>query len=63
MVKTGSQHPPRPPLGDRLEQYLTAHGVTQGRYREVKEKFGLPPTCGCDKRKEWLNKVGAWLGL
>jgi len=48
-------------MGDRLEQWLTKHGITKERYVEVKKLFGLPPTCGCAKRQEWLNKVGRWL--
>ncbi len=46
--------------GDKLENQLTAIGVTKDWYKGVKEKFGLPPTCNCDRRKEWLNRVGAW---
>ena len=45
-------------LGDWAEKKLSAMGITQDRYIEIKKKFGLPPTCGCNKRKEWLNKVG-----
>ena len=50
-------------LGDRLERELTRMGITQDRYKEIKKKFGFPPTCGCEKRKQWLNKVGAYLGI
>ncbi len=50
-------------LGDRLELYLKSVGVTEDRYKEVKEKFGLPPKCGCAKRKRWLNAVGSHLGI
>ena len=50
-------------LGDRLEQTLTRMGITKDRYKEVKQRFGFPPTCNCDKRKEWLNKVGRWAGI
>ena len=50
-------------LGDILERELTRMGITQDRYKEIKKKFGFPPTCGCEKRKEWLNKVGAYLGI
>ena len=50
-------------LGDRLEYELTRMGITQDRYKEIKEKFGFPPTCGCEKRKQWLNKVGVYLGI
>lgn len=50
-------------LGDRIERWLSSYGVTQEKYKEVKQKFGLPPTCGCDGRKEWFNKVGAYFGI
>lgn len=48
-------------LGDSVESMLKTLGITPERYVEVKQMFGLPPTCGCAKRKEWLNKVGRWL--
>lgn len=47
-------------LGDSVAGILKSWGITEERYRAVKELFGLPPTCGCDKRREWLNKVGRW---
>lgn len=47
-------------LGDRVEALLSSIGITQQRYKEVKELFGLPPTCNCGKRKEWLNRVSDW---
>ena len=50
-------------LGDILERELKRMGITQDRYKEIKEKFGFPPTCGCEKRKQWLNKVGVYLGI
>jgi hypothetical protein len=50
-------------LGDYTEQLLSSLGVTKDRYSAAKELFGLAPTCDCQVRKEWLNKVGAWLGL
>lgn len=46
--------------GDAVERHLKSIGVTQERYKEIKQMFGLPPTCGCDKRREWLNQVGRW---
>ena len=49
------------PLGDYTEGVLKKMGVTPDRYKKVKELFGMAPTCGCDKRKEWLNRVGSWL--
>lgn len=50
-------------LGDYTEQLLSTIGVTKDRYAAAKELFGLAPTCNCETRKAWLNKVGAWLGL
>jgi len=47
-------------LGDWTEQLLKSVGVTQDRYKAAKEFAGLAPTCSCDKRKEWLNKVSDW---
>jgi hypothetical protein len=51
----------KPGVGDVVEAWLTEHGITAERYVEVKRLFGLPPTCGCTRRREWLNKVGQWL--
>ena len=48
-------------LGDWVERRLKAAGITEERYIEIKKKFGLPPKCGCKKRKEWLNRVGRYL--
>jgi hypothetical protein len=47
-------------LGDRLERKLKSIGITEDRYKQVKEKFGLPPNCNCKARKEWLNSVSEW---
>lgn len=46
--------------GDSVTSALKKIGVTEERYKAVKEMFGLPPTCGCAKRREWLNAVGRW---
>ena len=61
---------PRPPdverdtagegWGDKVTTALKKMGVTEERYKAVKEKFGLPPNCNCAGRREWLNKVGRW---
>lgn len=48
-------------LGDFTERMLQKAGVTENRYKSVKEKFGLPPTCNCPARKKWLNDVGEYL--
>ena len=50
-------------LGDRVENMLASIGVTEDRYAEIKEKFGLPATCNCKGRKEWLNRVGKYIGI
>ena len=47
--------------GDRLHGWLESHGITEERYKQVKVLFGLPPTCNCPSRQEWLNKVGRWI--
>jgi len=50
-------------LGDHTSRLLTTLGITEERYKEVKAKFGLPPSCSCGRRKAWLNKVGQYLGV
>jgi hypothetical protein len=50
-------------LGDKVEQLLSAVGITQERYVAVKGAFGLKGGCGCAKRKALLNKIGARLGI
>lgn len=47
-------------LGDKVEKLLTSVGITEDRYKQIKQMFGLPPRCNCRQRKEWLNKVGRW---
>lgn len=47
-------------LGDWTERQLARIGVTKDRYLAAKELFGLAPTCNCQQRKEWLNRVSAW---
>ena len=51
---------PPPRLGDWAERQLKSIGITQERYKQIKEKFGLPPTCNCGSRKAWLNRVGSY---
>lgn len=58
--KTRTEPNSKPKLGDTVENMLKSVGVTEDRYKEAKSLFGLPPTCGCSKRKEWLNKVSDW---
>lgn len=59
-VDSRSADRPAPRLGDYTERLLSSIGVTQDRYKAAKELFGLAPTCNCDKRKAWLNRVGEW---
>jgi len=48
-------------LGDDLENWLTAFGVTKERWVAAKQALGLPPTCNCEARKKWLNEASAIL--
>lgn len=48
--------------GDKVESALKSMGIDEDLYVSIKEKFGLPPKCGCKKRKEWLNRVGEAFG-
>lgn len=56
------QESPPPPekLGDWTERQLKRIGVTEDRYKEAKERFGLDPNCACPQRKAWLNSVSDW---
>ena len=47
-------------LGDITEAALRSIGITEDRYKAAKELFGMSPTCNCQKRKDWLNKVSNW---
>ncbi len=44
-------------LGDKLEAFLKRFGITQERYKKVKELLGLSSGCRCDSIKEWLNQL------
>jgi hypothetical protein len=44
-------------LGDRIEEALSSYGITQEAWIEYKEQHGLPPTCRCPQRKEWINRM------
>jgi len=46
---------PKLGLGDVVERALTKVGITKKR---VEKWLGRP--CGCSKRKERLNQLGAW---
>lgn len=49
---------PQPPLlGDKVEEFLESYGISKEWYAEFKEKHGLRPSCGCQKRQEWLNTL------
>lgn len=50
-------------LGDRVEFALTSVGVTKERWQAVKASLNLPPTCRCEARQKWLNKLDESLGL
>lgn len=47
-------------LGDWTEQILSSVGITKDRYKAAKELFGLAPTCSCESRQAYLNKVSDW---
>ena len=47
--------PRHPGLGDRVSQALSLVGITEER---VSKWLGRP--CGCAKRREKLNQLGAW---
>lgn len=51
---------PTPGLGDYTESLLQSVGITKERYQAAKQLFGLAPTCNCDERKAWLNRVSDW---
>ena len=44
-------------VGDALEDFLTSYGITKEWWTDYKAKHGLPPTCGCDSRREYLNDL------
>ena len=50
-------------LGDRIESALESFGVTKERYAAAKQAIGLPATCNCAARRDWLNRLDAELGL
>jgi hypothetical protein len=54
---------PRPQLGDRLESLLKKVGITQEKYKHLKEMAGLDPHCNCEPRRRFLNKLPAALAL
>lgn len=55
--------PPPPPwrpykIGDAVERWLKAIGVTQERVERWTRTAGKPGGCGCEARKRWLNLWG-----
>ncbi len=50
-------------LGDRIEHALESVGITKEKYVGWKEMLGLPPTCGCASRQNWINEADEKLGL
>lgn len=50
-------------LGDKVGSALAAVGVTTERWKALKAAIGLPPTCNCPARREWLNRLDERLGL
>lgn len=50
-----------PGLGDRAAKCLAAVGITESRWLAIKGIVIEKPTCGCQGRKEMLNRWGRWL--
>ena len=46
--------------GDWLSRQFAAVGITPERYAAAKQALGMPPTCECEERREWLNRAHAW---
>jgi hypothetical protein len=53
--------PLAPGLGDRVAKLLAAVGITEARWLAIKGVVVEQPTCGCQKRRETLNRWGRWL--
>jgi hypothetical protein len=50
-------------LGDLAKSLFKSLGITEERYKAVKERLHLDPKCNCSGRKQWLHEVGAELGV
>jgi hypothetical protein len=50
-------------LGDLVEAGLQKIGITEERYKDVKEAIGLSRDCNCGKRKAKLNAIGKKIGI
>ena len=46
------------PIGDLVEKWLTAIGITKERVERWTRTQGKPGGCGCAARQKWLNDVG-----
>jgi hypothetical protein len=46
--------------GDWLKSQFATIGITEEWYAAAKAALGMPATCACDARKQWLNKAHAW---
>jgi hypothetical protein len=44
-------------LGDELKETLESYGVTIEWCEGLLEAIGLPPSCDCPERQEWLNEA------
>lgn len=51
-----------PGLGDIVAAGLSSVGITKERAAAVARAVGLED-CGCSERQEWLNRVGAAVGI
>lgn len=54
--------PPPPPwrpykIGDAVERWLTAIGITTERVERWTRTAGKPGGCGCESRKKWMNEA------
>ena len=59
----GPPQPPRQLLGDRVEHALRSVGITEDRWLEAREALGGWPKskgCGCNARKQFLNRAHEW---
>lgn len=46
------------PVGDLVERWLTAIGITKERVEKLTRTEGKPGGCGCAARQKWLNEWG-----
>lgn len=48
-------------LGTKMEKLFKRWGITEERLKEVFKQFGRPPSCKCQARRDYLNKVDKYL--